>query len=260
MKPDISEFSYGFAITSEIMQRYPTIRYAGAPTFPSLYEEGRSGGGYDVEIPGAALFLQFKLSEVLTRANAKEADLLGLPYFRMRLRPAKHSKQHELLLALENENAGLVFYVAPEFHTPGELNSAYLGQTVLEESAFFSPTDIGEFQDEGSHYVVFREGSDESFACSEPTKVRRTLPRKFLELLAARAPRKKAERGGPSPQDFYRDLTHQMLEIYGKQGGKLPEADISSLLDRARSRSSGAMAQFISQSLFDCELLVSNLQ
>jgi len=47
MTPDISEFSYGFALTHEL------IALAGeplraAPIFPSLIEEGRAGGGYDV--------------------------------------------------------------------------------------------------------------------------------------------------------------------------------------------------------------------
>lgn len=43
MKPDISEFSYGYAVTEALIwdEGLPIV---GAPIFPSLIEEGRSGG------------------------------------------------------------------------------------------------------------------------------------------------------------------------------------------------------------------------
>ena len=43
----------------------------------------------------------------------------------MRLRPLKHSQQHDLLLDLEQQGND-VYYAAPEFHLPDELNKAYL--------------------------------------------------------------------------------------------------------------------------------------
>lgn len=57
MKPDFSEFSYGYAVTEELASSLKA-RLVGSPIFPSLYEEGQSGGGYDVKFPtsGAALF------------------------------------------------------------------------------------------------------------------------------------------------------------------------------------------------------------
>jgi len=36
-----------------------------------------------------------------------------------------------------------VYYVAPEFHTPDELNDAYVNRNVFDRSAFFSPLGIG---------------------------------------------------------------------------------------------------------------------
>jgi hypothetical protein len=47
MTPEISEFSYGFALTNEIVGWAPVN---AAPLFPSLIEEGRAGGGYDVAL------------------------------------------------------------------------------------------------------------------------------------------------------------------------------------------------------------------
>jgi hypothetical protein len=71
MIPQISEFSYGFALTNEIVAWSP-LKFA--PIFPSLIEEGKKGGGYDVmlDMPGVPLYLQFKRGYRMTRRTAKE--------------------------------------------------------------------------------------------------------------------------------------------------------------------------------------------
>jgi len=48
MKPQISEFSYGYALTDELIHWHGT-NLTAAPIFPSLYQEGQVGGvGGDV--------------------------------------------------------------------------------------------------------------------------------------------------------------------------------------------------------------------
>ncbi|MBH8615229.1 hypothetical protein I4N56_033470 [Pseudomonas mohnii] len=59
MTPNISEFSYGYAVTNEVVNLLGTS-IAAAPQFPTLYAEGQAGGGYDVKIVGGIpIFLQF---------------------------------------------------------------------------------------------------------------------------------------------------------------------------------------------------------
>lgn len=176
MKPLISEFSYGYALTEEIVS-ICRARIIGSPVFPSLYKEGKVGGGYDVGIPlrGRPVFLQFKLSECLTRLSAKEcrSGLLSIPYYRMHLRPLKHSSQHNLLLELERKGE-TVFYVAPEFHTSQELNEQYLARSIVTRPAAFSPLDIGDLPDQHEHYIVFEKGSTYGYRCSDnPSPIRR---------------------------------------------------------------------------------------
>ncbi|HEB70266.1 MAG TPA: hypothetical protein ENI88_11700 [Desulfobulbus sp.] len=43
MNPDFSEFSYGYAVTEELVTAMKAAVVA-APVFPSLYEEGKKGG------------------------------------------------------------------------------------------------------------------------------------------------------------------------------------------------------------------------
>ena len=66
MKPQISEFSYGYALTDELIHWHGT-NLTAAPIFPSLYQEGQVGGGYDLMLqrPGLPLFLQFKLADCM---------------------------------------------------------------------------------------------------------------------------------------------------------------------------------------------------
>jgi hypothetical protein len=157
MKPDISEFSYGYALTDELIHWHGTNMTA-APVFPSLYQEGQPGGGYDVMLrrPGLPLFLQFKLADRMVRKTAQEVKdgFFSIPYYRMSIRPARHSEQHEMLLDLESIG-NEVYYSAPAFHTPEELNDAYLNHNVKTRSLWLRPSTIGPLPDDYDHYVAF---------------------------------------------------------------------------------------------------------
>lgn len=175
MNPDISEFSYGYALTETLIGAASSAIRA-APIFPSLIQEGNAGGGYDVQIPfaGFPLFLQFKLAHHMVRDSAFEvqAGLLCTPFYRMHLRPTKHSQQHPMLLALEATGAA-VYYTAPRFHTPAELNDAYILRQVVDKSIFLKPSEIGVLPDDDSHHVSFTSSGYPMYLCShEPRRLR----------------------------------------------------------------------------------------
>ncbi len=174
MNPDISEFSYGYALTETLITSVPhPIR--AAPIFPSLIDEGKPGGGYDVKIPfvGFPLFLQFKLSHKMVRDSAFEAQrgLMTTPFYRMHLRPTKHSQQHPMLLALEASGVA-VYYAAPHFDTPAELNNAYIKGKVVQRSVFFRPSEIGDLPDDRAHHVTFKNGHPVYLCSDDPRIVR----------------------------------------------------------------------------------------
>src|ERR1051325_1566706 len=125
MKVNLSEFSYGYAVTEELIYWRGTTVTA-APYFPSLYIEGQAGAGFDVMInrPGTPLFIQFKLAEYIKQLSNR----------------------------IDEERKGYeVRYVAPIFHRSEDLNEHYLDRTVCENSIFFSPLDIGRFSDNKEH-------------------------------------------------------------------------------------------------------------
>lgn len=174
MKPNISEFSYGYAVTDELIH-WPGFPITASPVFPSLYQEGQPGGGYDLHLPlvGMPLFLQFKLSDYMVRGTAREAQAgqLSVPYYRMHLRPRRHSAQHEMLLDLENIGGQTVYYVAPSFHQSSELNDAYLKHEAGVRSIWLKPSDIGQLPDDDDHYVAFHDPRRVPVFCSEPRQI-----------------------------------------------------------------------------------------
>ena len=184
MTPEISEFSYGFALTNEIVSWAPI--YA-APLFPSLMEEGKSGGGYDVKLdmPGIALYLQFKRADCMTRRSAKEISIYNLPlslcFYRFKITEARKSDQHELLLSLDEESC-LVFYAAPRFHELAEINDAWSKNVVATRSIFVSPSEIGPL-DADSHHVAY--DAERAWLCSDPQPIDFLTSNGLLEKLSA---------------------------------------------------------------------------
>lgn len=171
MTPDISEFTYGFALTNELVG---WMALSATPIFPSLIEEGKETGGYDVKLdaPGVPLYLQFKRSHIMQRRSANEIKNLGLPltvpFYRFAITERNRSLQHTSLIALD-DGTNEVFYVAPRFHTLEGINAAWTANRVAQRSIFVSPSDIGIIADDFRHTVSF-DGANAYF-CSEPRQI-----------------------------------------------------------------------------------------
>lgn len=254
MKADFSEFSYGYAVTEEIVAMSKATLIA-APLFPSLYEEGKSGGGYDVKIPlkGTPVFLQFKLSDCLGRTNAKEypSPISKLPYYRMYLRPRNHSDQHQLLIDLEASGES-VFYIAPEFHLATEFNNFYLNKNVVSKSAIISPIDIGSLKDDEEHYVVFERGSSIAYFCSDnPIKIKKnSLTEGINQFLLSRDihSRSLGEEG------LYQ-IWNNMLRVL-RHRKEFMNIDFEVLELIVSNRPTIAAVGYISRTFFNAELLI----
>jgi hypothetical protein len=249
MTPDISEFSYGYALTEELANG-PLGPLTAAPAFPSLLREGKPGGGFDVKLPfaGVPLFLQFKVSHWMERSSALEWALMCGSYYRMHLRSLRHSQQHNLLRKLEG-GGRLVYYAAPMFHEAAVLNDAYLGRQVVAKSAFFRPRDIGAL-DDGNHYIVFRPNSGLAWVCSEePRRVRYVTGTMWAEGLAQQA------RGG-HPTDA-KHLTEELFACVGLSP-RLRDTILSGFIERvgnSQEAAYSATVAHLARTYLGCQLL-----
>ncbi|MFN7543493.1 MAG: hypothetical protein ACK5TN_11970 [Acidobacteriota bacterium] len=170
METRLTEFSYGYCVTEEFANGMgPGLK--AAPYFPSLYIEGKAGGGFDVLI-GSALFLQFKLCHELTRGTALECKkgLLRPTFYRFWLHRKDQSDQHKMLIELE-QAGNQVYYIAPGFADVDALNKCYMAKEVLANSAMFSPLDIGPLPDNERHRVSFRPGGNTAYFLSDPREL-----------------------------------------------------------------------------------------
>ena len=152
MKSEFSEFSYGFALTHNLLHLSPSIQVA--PQFPSLVQEG--GIGYDVQLgyPTLPTFLQFKLSDYLTRRPAKYWNHYHEPYFRFDISSLVVSNQHNLLKDLANRGE-LVYYVAPLFWETTEFNRAFRTNQISARSIWVHVGRLPRLTDYEPHHVTF---------------------------------------------------------------------------------------------------------
>ncbi len=153
------------------------LQLTAAPYLPSLISEGREGGGFDVSLTSvnALVFLQFKVSHYMTRGTAKGVSTghLSVPYFRFDIHAPRSSDQHQLLLRLEQQPASpphIVRYVAPAFYTEGQFDSAFLSNTVSDQSVFVAPSQII-LPDDREHCVGFETPTDPPVVLSEPRRI-----------------------------------------------------------------------------------------
>ncbi len=221
MEARLTEFSYGYCVTEELANGTAS-GFKAAPHFPSLFAEGKAGGGFDVRI-GNALFLQFKLSDELTRRSARETQkgLLEPTFFRFWLHRRDRSSQHQMLLDLESQGSNQVYYIAPEFADLDSLDDAYNSAGVLTQSAMFSPTAIGPLTDDGYHSVAFRPKEAFGWFLSAPKQVRIDRTSQLIRgLVGNSAPLD--DPASTNVRDWLNGLAAHMHQIIQRNEGKIP--------------------------------------
>lgn len=256
MRPLLSEFSFGYALTEELASG-AFGQLVGAPIFPSLIQEGQAGGGYDLQLPlvGAPLFLQFKLSDCMVYRSANEWGLFNQSYYRMHLRPARHSDQHALLRTLQDSGEE-VYYVAPYFHTTEELNTHYSLRSVADNSIWFRPSDIGPLPDDDDHYIVFERNHPVAYFCSKDP---RPLKAKLDKSSVARRQEQVFDaRKAHLDKDFFTRIANELLHISEESKEAAPQL-LTERFSRNRRRTKKQEAQFaayLSRSLLNAELII----
>lgn len=190
-----------------------------APTFPSLIAEG-TAGGYDVKIPlrPVALFLQFKIPQVVRRGGNQMPNGFSTPYLRMHLR-TKQPNQHGLLLEWEASGHD-VYYVTPDFWEVADLDEHYSNRQVHVRSRYVRPSAIGVLNDR-PHHVAYQAGNHSRglWRCSRPTRIAGEFgAEKFTHAMTSAMENAKEE----DPLPFLNRLASEITEITGAEISKLP--------------------------------------
>ncbi len=256
MRPLLSEFSYGYSITSELVSGN-FGHLIGAPIFPSLIQEGQPGGGYDLHLPvaGVPLYLQVKLCDKMVYRSAAEWNLFHQAYYRLHIRPRRHSDQHDLLCDLQSGGEE-VYYVAPHFHTTEELNHFYLSQTVIDNSIWIDPLTIGYIPDDDDHYVAFLPNTDQTYLCSRnPSRLEPPSDTKQVVSAQEDSLRRKKR---PINKDFFTRIADTILDSSRRSINRSRDYDTIEFREKRRQTlyQEAQFAAHLSRTLLNAELII----
>lgn len=156
----LSEFTFGFGFLYEqTAANWGALKVA--PVLPSLQQEQDDGWDARLPLQGTDYYYQFKLSDYLSRGNAKHIRdaTYGGPYYRFHLHKKNNNRQHQRLREHCAENP-LTYYVAPEFNALEDFNLAFLAKELRERSRLIALTDCDDIGDAEQHYITFAEGQE----------------------------------------------------------------------------------------------------
>jgi len=154
----LSEFTFGFGFLYE----QTVANWGGlkaAPVLPSLQQEQDEGWDARLPLQGTDYYYQFKLSDYLSRSNAKHIKdgTYDGPYYRFYFHKKNNNRQHQRLRE-HCVDSPLTYYVAPEFNALDDFNSAFLAKGLRERSRLIALTDCDHIADAEQHYITFAEG------------------------------------------------------------------------------------------------------
>ena len=157
----ISEFTFGFAFLHEQVQ-HQDGNFRAMPVLPSLQDENELGWDAHLPLNGTDYYYQFKLSEYLSRRNAKyivDGTFSG-PYYRIWLHRHDGNKQHRLLRTLSQQCPN-TYYVAPELNTRSAFDTHFLTGQITEHSRLIPLTECRDINDALQHCICYQNGTDE---------------------------------------------------------------------------------------------------
>ena len=172
MDCDFSESSYAFAFTHNFLNGLSGL--TAAPVFPSLQAEGRANGGYDVrlDLPGVAVFVQFKLVKFIRGKRTREFKKLGWDQgYRVNFHAARNYAQQRALVALEQAPNSGVFYAFPKFIRGEAMDASFRAGSIPNESGFLRPGSIGLLTGSGRCFSFDNATATSGYLFSEPTEV-----------------------------------------------------------------------------------------
>jgi len=180
MSSAFNEREFEFCFNAEFV-RTNSAALIGTPLIPSQRMENVLG--YDVQFRiqngrfTRSLFVQHKTSSYAERLKGRNAEFwycYSGPYFRFPVARLDRTRQHNLLVELA-ERGEDVFYCAPIFVGLDNLQTYFVRGSVIDNSRFFDPTDMGRISDFEQHHVSCDRTGAFGFFHTEPKQLKRTV-------------------------------------------------------------------------------------
>jgi len=166
-----SETQFSFCYTFEFVRQF--LPFVPLPIFPNTVDEGRIGGGYDVQISGN-IYFQFKIPtyhDLVSNFFRLHWNVFSDEYYKIKL--DTDGEQFRLLKDLRRQSSlNEVYYATPEFWYTTTLSSYYSGDRILANSALFSLDNLPAYGS-GHHHLIYSPQYDWGRLFSEPVDVKK---------------------------------------------------------------------------------------
>lgn len=166
MKSQFSETQFVVAFLHNLFSYYDSLGWRYWFTMPTQIEEYNVG--YDARIRLDArvqpLYFQFKISEFLSRKNAREYSDFSGPYYRFKIWPEDRSPQHNSLVDLSKDGS-FVAYSAPLFCTEKEFGCYQ--NDVLTHSVLVPCRGLPKNHGNERHFITYAPNCDFGYWHSE---------------------------------------------------------------------------------------------
>ena len=214
MKAGFYEFEFTVAFIYDFLKKNEARGSQAMVGLPTPAEEAQVG--YDAELAtnGYPRFFQFKRPDYIGAGLGKQGGRYpDQPYYRINITPHEISHQHNLLVNLARRGYE-VYYVAPIFHDPQQLDRNRSAERVMEESIWVPTQDL-HLQQRGERSSITYLPDGIWTAHPGETLTRRSQPSYEYPEGSART--------RPMNREFYAELQRNIGEIIAQETGQEPD-------------------------------------
>ena len=211
MNSEFNERMFEFCYNCRLINLLEDMKYKTLPPYsPTQRLEARLGFDTMMQIItnrfDCILVLQHKVSEYEETKKSSRKTSLPAPFFRFKIAGRKYSKQHDLLLELENTQFSTC-YCAPMFVKNTQLTQTFQDRTILNSAICISPGKIGRFPNDANHHYCFTPDASKTEVRSEQSAAE---PYRDIKEVIQCAKRK------PITLEFLQSSANHLREVFAE--------------------------------------------
>jgi len=214
MKAGFYEFEFTVAFIHDFLKKNEALGSQAMVGLPTPAEEAQVGYDAKLSTDGYPRFFQFKRPDYIGAGLGNQGDRYpDQPYYRINITPHESSLQHNLLVNLARRGYE-VYYAAPIFHDPQQLDRHRNAEQIMEHTIWVPTRDL-HLQKPGDRTCITYLPDGTWRTESGDTPARRSEPSYEYPEVSARA--------RPMNREFYEELWRHLDEIVAQETGQEPD-------------------------------------
>ena len=214
MKAGFYEFEFTVAFIHDFLKKSEARGSQAMVGLPTPAEEAQVGYDATLATNGYPRFFQFKRPDYIGAGRGNQGQRYPhQPYYRINITPHESSHQHNLLVNLAKRGYE-VYYVAPIFHDPQQLDQHRSTEEIMEQSIWVPTQDL-RLQKRGDRSCITYLPDGTWKTESSDTTPRRSEPSYEYPVRSART--------RPMNREYFDVLRRDLEEIFTQEDGQEPD-------------------------------------